>query len=540
MRRLINTKGKLLGCSGMMLASFFTASSVVAEEGDSGAGESWASSNNFKLGGYVRAWASFNLKDVPDTPHHNDQGELSMLRGSILLDADAKLGASQWKAIVRADREMKTNYMERLEELNRVKAGGISSGGPGQSVMDQYNRTDLREFYVDLEPSDRLKLRLGKQQVVWGESDFFRAMDLVHGYDLRWRSFLEGENEELRKPLILANATVQVPEVDGSLQVIVRPGLDRERDIGNSYDLYGGRWDLQTFKGSDFLSQARTMRYDFHHTKGDVDDVTGGVRWKQTVGGVSYSLAYLETFNPDPIVNSAFAPWKSRPTSPFGDWIFPKIQLIGVTLNGYVPAIDSVLSGEFVFTKDAPYNVGLSIPGSKFQPYPYGTANTIAGFGGVKLKDTVTSMVRFDKNLDLKSMLGTGRDSFFSMQLFDKWILNYKKSDEIVDIVGYNARKKEHTSIMTVVLVTNYANDTINPSLAGGVDLSNGGGFLIPGVDFVLSDKWRLKVEADLFFPKDTRKASINSVTGLSETDTHLFGALANDDQLMVRLTRLF
>lgn len=523
-------RGLALRC-GLAAATLATATGAASQD----AGNGGSQESSFRLGGYVRGWASFNLKDVPDTPE-DDKGDLSMLRGSLLLDADAKFGGMEWKAIGRLDREVKTDYVERLENLTRFK----TPGGPGSDVMEQYNRGDLRELYVDLMPTERIKLRLGKQQVVWGESDFFRAMDLVHGYDLRWRSFLEGENEELRKPLILGNMTVQVPEVDGSFQVIVRPGWDRDKDIGNSYDLYGGRWDLQTFRGADFLSPNVTMRYDFHHPAGDVDDLTWGMRWKGTAGGLSYSVAYLKTFNPDPIVNSAFVPFERAAASPFGDWIFPKIELVGVTLNGYAAPIDSVLSTEIVYTKDAPYNVGFMTPGSKFLPTPLGSPNTVAGFGGVVLKDTLTTMLRVDKNLDLKSILGTGRESFFSLQLFDKWILDFDQGDEIVDIVGYNAAKSEHSTIMTAILVTNYANDTINPSLAGGVDLRHGGGFLIPAVDFVLGDKWRLKVEADLFFSKHEREPSLGSVTGLSETSTHLFGALKNSDQLMFRLTRLF
>jgi hypothetical protein len=520
-----------------MAASAGLAIAGVAQAQSKAAAEE-ATDSPLKLGGYVRTWASFNLNDSPETGQ-NDRYNLSMLRASALVDASWKLGSSEWKAIGRVDREMKTSYIERLESLTHSR----TPGGPGgQDVMDQYNRGELREFYVDLHPTDSVQLRLGKQQIVWGESDFFHAMDMVHGVDLRWRSFLEGENEELRKPLILANMIVQVPKVDGSFQLYVRPGWDRDKDIGNSYDLYGGRWDLRTFKAADFLSPSATLSYDYHNPEGDVRDTTWGTRWKGILGGVNYSLAYLTTFNPDPIVNSSFAPFGATPTAPFGNWIYPKIHVIGATANAYAAAIDSVLSAEVAYTRDAPYNVGLMAPGSTgiLGAPPFGTENTIAGFGGVIRKKTLTTMLRADKNLDLKSLLGTDRDSFSSVQIFDKWILGYNPADEIVDIVGYNAAKPRHSTIVTGILVTNYANDTINPSLAIGFDVRNGGGFAIPGVDFVLGDKWRLKAEGDFFFAKDKRQASPTSLTGLSENQAHLFGALVGNDQLMFRLTRMF
>lgn len=529
------TKFAALVAGGFMVGFMSCGASAADDNSDNG--------NYFRLGGYARAWTSFNLKNVPDTAQ-NDKGDLSMLRGTILLDADAKTGPVMWKGIARVDREKKTGYVQRVEDLTKLKTAAIGgTPGPGSQVMNEYNHGEIRELYADVDVNDRVKLRLGKQQVVWGESDFFHAMDMVHGYDYRWRSFLEVENEELRKPLILANAMIQVPEANGTLQVLVRPGLDRGKDIGNTYDLYGGRWTMQTFIGADFTNPGVTMAYDYHHPAGNTKDTTGGLRWKGSAGPINYSVSYLKTFNPDPIINSAFAPFERKPSNPFGDWIFPKIDMIGVTASGYVPSIDSVLSTEIVYIKNAPYNVGLMVPGSKFLPFgpaPLGTLNTIPGFGGVILKNTLVTMFRVDKQFDLKSLLGTSSNSFLSMQVFDKWILDYNASDEIVDMGGLNAPKAKHSPILTFIFATNFRANTINPTLAIGHDLKWGGGFVIPSVDFVLGDKWRLKVEADLFYDRHQRQPNIASINGLSETDAHLFGGLANHDQLMIRVTRQF
>ena len=441
-----------------------------------------------------------------------------MVRGSLLLDADLRTGPLNWKAIGRADAEYKTSYLQRLE--NQTKA--TTPDGPGSDIMDMYNQGELREFYVDYSPTDRLKLRIGKQQVVWGETDFFRAMDVVHGFDFRWRSFLERESDELRKPLIMVNATIDVPEADGSLQLLFRPGLDRESDIGNTYDLSGGRWALQPNKGVDFLAPG-LLTNNHHHPDADVRDKTGGLRWSGSAGGISYSLAYLKTFNNDPVVNSAFVPFGEQPDGVLGDFIHPKIDLIGATLNGYVPAIDAVLSTEIVYTKDAAYNVGTNFFGG-----------ALPGFGGIKEKDVLQTMLRMDKSLNLQSYLGTRRPSFFSVQVFDKWIQSFDKADDIVELAGFGAPVKEHTTLLTAILGLNYKNDKINPMLAVGTDLSNGGGFVIPSVEFVWGDDWRLLAEADLFFN------SAQKNPGEIEQSTHLFGGFANNNQLVFRLTRQF
>lgn len=476
-----------------------------------------AAESNLKLSGYVRTWASFNLQDPPETPA-NDRGDLSMLRASLLLDLDARTGPLQWKAIGRLDREHQTAYMKRLQ--GQVRAN--TPGGPGSEMIDAYQHGELREFYVDATPFERLKLRIGKQQVVWGETDFFRAMDVVNGFDYRWRSFLERENEELRKPLILVNATIDVPEANGNLQILFRPAQDRDRDIGNTYDLSGGRWALQPNKGVDFLAPG-LLTTNVHSAGANADDKTGGLRWSGVAGPVNYSLAYLKTFSNDPVVNSSFAPYRQTPKGQLGDFIYPKIDLAGLTLSGYSAALDAVLSTELVYTRDAPYNVGSGFAGG-----------SLPGFGGIRRKNLVTSMVRMDKSLNLARFLGTSRPSFFSVQVFDKWIQSFERKDDLVELAGFGAPVREHTTIVTAILGLNYDNDKINPQLAAGADASNGGGFVIPSVELVWGSNWRFVAEADLFFHQHQKQP------GQVEQSTHLFGQFANNNQLVLRLTRQF
>ena len=144
-------------------------------------------------------------------------------------------------------------------------------------------------------------------------------------------------------------------------------------------------------------------------------------------------------------------------------------------------------------------------------------------------------MLRVDKNLNFQSLLGTTRPSFSSVQLFDTWIQNYKKSDALARLFAYGAPLKEHSTILTAFTVLNYRNDTINPGLVVGADLTNGGGFLIPSVDLALGDNWRAKVEADLFWTSGTSKELFDP-----ESSTQLFGYFANNSQLTFRLTRQF
>lgn len=491
---------------------------------------------DFQFGGYARTWLSLNLDNVPETSK-NDRYDVSMLRGSLYLEGTYANGPWGGKIAGRVDRESRTRYLRRLQNLadDNAAAFGLAAG----RIMKMYDREEIREAYIDWMPNDRFSMRLGKQQVVWGETDFFQAMDLVNGYDYRWRSFLEPENSELRKPLVLGNFTFNFPQQDASLQLLVRPGWDRSNAIGNSYDIHGGRWAVQPYKGVDF---GTLTDYDYRHRKGDARDATWGVRWTQNLANVNYSFAYLRTFYNEPVFSPADNPFGGKPTSGLlADVIHPKIDVFGFTANGYVEAIDAVLSTEIAYQKDVPYNHGTRYTSLLLQAlgFPADSGFT-PGLAGIRTKDTLVTMFRMDKNLRLQSLIGTNRPSLFSVQLFNRHLIGYKPGrDDFVDFAMYGGRKKRNTTILTAFLAMNYDGDRINPTLAAGYDLTHGGAFLIPSVDFAYGDRWRFRVEADLFFPRHDKKPG-NGGLGVPERKTHLMGWFSNNNQLMLRATYQF
>ncbi|MCX7169652.1 MAG: LysR family transcriptional regulator [Proteobacteria bacterium] len=419
----------------------------------------------------------------------------------------------------------------------------------------------VRELWGEVDLGARTKLKVGKQQVVWGETDFFRALDLVHGFDYRWRSFLEAENEELRKPLILARMMIQVPEAKGSLDMFIRPGVDRDQDIGNTYDIAGGRWASQPAKGGSFFY---ATNYNYHSDGANVKDTTWGIRWQAQAAGINYSIAALKTFNNDPVFNpcpatmallygpaAAFTSFKQAPVNCgfssknpyqpiaqplFGDWIFPDTNILGVTASGYSNWADAVFSTEIVFQKDRSFNYGL-------QNGRFGY-NIVPGSFGIIQKDTLTTMFRMDKTVDLTKIIGTSRPSFGSIQFFNTRILDFNKSDEIVQLAFWSRAKTQDNAILTAILAMNYSNDRINPTIAAGWDVTNGGGFFIPSVEWVIGDNWRIKGELDLFYYRgDDKTRYINPTTFAWEENGRsagLFGYFAHNNQAMIRVTRQF
>ncbi|MBL4836545.1 MAG: hypothetical protein JKY34_03120 [Kordiimonadaceae bacterium] len=542
--------GKGLATKGRLRSSVATvAGTLLCLGGGLAATTAQADDEDFgvNLSGYVRTIVATSLSDHPETAS-NDKWDIPMARGTVYLDLDVFTGPLTWKAVGRFDKEVKTGYLKNLEALTQLQSPG---GNFSDDFMDQYDTSNvwefLREFYVDFTLFDRLDVRLGKQQLVWGESDFFQAMDLIHGFDYRWRLFFEN-NEDWRKPLVLANFNLDVSEWDGALNFFIRPGLDRAEDMGSNFNLEGGRWIPHPYRGVDFT--AFNTAYNTDHNRGDWDDVTFGARWTGSLGSIGYSLAYLKTFNPAPIVNPAtignlgvLEAFGVTSTTPYGevasnqvlgDWIYPKIDVFGASVNGFVSALDATLSAEVAFTPNKPFNFGQ-------------LESSLPGWGGIVEKDTLAIMLRVDKELKLSEWLGTNRPSLSSIQLFDTWIVDYESSNDVVEFFSFGAPKKKHTVYLTAFTLLNFKHDTINPSFVIGGDLSNGGGFLIPAVEFVMGDNWRVKFEADLWWGGDKKQPSaalesgahLNPL-GISENSASFFDWFAKDNQLVVKVTRQF
>ncbi|MDR2837164.1 MAG: LysR family transcriptional regulator [Azonexus sp.] len=536
-------------------------------------------SESFKIDGYLRQDFSWNMKNWADTPNYNDAGRLSMARTMLRVNMDWKAtNTFSVVAKLRGAREYKTDFLKHLEKMNYADGSADNAGASGANnyasgshgnVMDLYNKGEIRELYVDWQATDRLKFRFGKQQVVWGETDFFAANDLVHGFDFTWRSFLEPNNEELRKALIILKANIDVPEADGAIEAFIRPGWDRKKDIGTELDIYGGRWSSQPYAGVDFRN---VDPYDWKNKEGDYRDVTGGIRWNGTTPNFNYSLSYLKTFWASPMLNgssslkffntfgltgmenvpSGVDTWgrkdtidtKGQPSA--GNIIYPIVDIFGATISGYAAWADAVFSAEVAYVKDAPYQINW--PKGSYPPGFTLSDNIAPGFDGLTKKDLVAWMVRMDKNIAAtQSLLGTEKPMFFSVQLFDKWVQNYDKKDNLINSVGWGARTKEHSFLLTGIFALSYDNGRIQPGLVIGTDLTYKGGFYVPSVVVELTKNLKWKTEYDGFWDggrwRDNKKCTPLALGGTGATNCDnagLFGYFHNRDQLFTSLTYQF
>lgn len=469
--------------------------------------------DNIQVNGRLVQRISINTSDPVETPK-DEGGEFNMIRTTVYGEMNGFFDIGNFTIIGRIDRELMPDYLKTLDEMS------------GADLSKLHNNEELREYYVDFDASDRVSMRLGRQQVVWGRTDFFQGLDILHGYDYTWNSFLEGSNEYTRKPSTMANIQIAMPEADGRLQLIWRPGgLDDSDNIGNTYDTVGGRWATQPNKGFDFDTDG-SIPSNYHADRGDADDDDFGFRWMSQLGQMEYSLSYYHGHMQNPVMNAKHNPYGSLPENDF-ELIFPEIDLIGLTANYYIARpLDIVIRTEISYTFDKPYNVGRNFFGGG-----------LPGGGGVEEFDTIRTVVSFDKNAAfVQTLFGASRPGFLTMQIFDTWLVDYDKDkDDIVDNIGYGGAKAEHSTIVTYVLNWNYDHDNITLGMAGGFDTSHGDQFIFPSADFVFGNHWRLHFDYVNFYSHGDVK-----MPGEVETRTHMFGFFDNQDRFHARLTYLF
>lgn len=473
--------------------------------------------------GYLRQHIGFKLQDTPETAT-DDKYDTSVARTSLTLQGKGSVGAADWTVVGRYVYEARVDHLKELE-ANTAMAAQFA-GGKAVDLQDEYgNGFELREAYVDFD-TGRVHWRLGKQQVVWGETDIFHPSDVIHGYDFTWSGSLAVENEEMRKPLILANATLDLSEeLGGALQLIYRPGWDGEDDIGNRYDFNGGRWAQNGRRGFNLNSALIPIDYNFDG--GSHDDANYGLRWEGNAGedeDITYSLSYYKGIALDPTVVSALDPVhgggqlnKHGPLDPanglFGlAFVYQEVDTFGASVSGYLADIDSVYRMELSITPDRWYNELVS--------------------GAVSEHDTTTFTVGLDNNPRLQNIIGTSAPSLLSLQLFATHIADY--NEQRVGLDNAFGGEREETSLLGSVKFTlPYMNDTLVVDLTALSDFSDGGLLFWPSVQKDIGANWRLRLDGRMFFG------------GNKLSDTHLpgnslLGQWENADELVMRISYQF
>lgn len=167
----------------------------------------------------------------------------------------------------------------------RVDSKGELQGRESPMALElagQDYMLDLPKFYLDYNRGP-LALRIGNQQIAWGQSLFFRVMDVPNGLDLRRHSLLDYVPEEfsdkrIPSPAVRASYMVGSWELDGFVQHF-RPTI-----YGNPNTPYN----------------AIASQFTVHDLYGDVDkEANYGLRMKGPLGPLTLQFMAARRYGPE-------------------------------------------------------------------------------------------------------------------------------------------------------------------------------------------------------------------------------------------------
>ncbi|MGH7787658.1 MAG: DUF1302 family protein [Candidatus Binatia bacterium] len=271
----------------------------------------------------------------------------------------------------------------------------------------------LREAYIDMKLADApLSLRLGRQQVIWGESDQFRLMDIINPLDTTWHLQQE-EWDKIRIPLWLIKGIWDFgdmgPISNAFAEVVYNPG---DFQPGNKVEFLPAPWAVPVpnpvragqiqmpstsqpiLLSPNFNLQGTSFRKgDFSRNPQDASEV--GIRFHGVtdalgIDGFEFTANYLygrsrgigavagapfalkidkvvvpDTFTPPNAIrqnpqdpNSPIATFAGRPTFPAdvtAEFVHPYTNIFGVTGNYFEGNSNTVFRLEMAYQIDAPF-----------------------------------------------------------------------------------------------------------------------------------------------------------------------------------------
>ncbi len=287
----------------------------------------------------------------------------------------------------------------RLDAFDRLEPGRVAGGEVApwsrRRSLGAHGEVELRELFLDLDLG-RARLTLGKQQVVWGESDGLKLLDLVNPQE--FREFILPPFDQSRIPLWTAN--LEVPLGPGTLQLLFIPDPS-VHDIPPADGVFA-------FRSPQLLPPPVPGRVpilgDERIPDRAFEDADAGVRWRGQLLGSDFSAGYLYQHDDRPV-------FALDPTSPPGiarfDVVYERTHIVGATGSSAIG--DWTLRGEMLWRSDRV--LSTRDPGVRDRLHRTGELEAVVGLDWFGLRDTLLSVQLF-QSLLLDDAPGLLRDAY--------------------------------------------------------------------------------------------------------------------------------
>jgi len=258
------------------------------------------------------------------------------------------------EALIEPRLDIELNDRITLTSIARFRTDTIGDIGPEKSRPENYSNINgplfnsaqyefsLREIYLDAELGESY-LRLGKQQVVWGQADGIKVLDVVNPQS--FREFVLDDQDDSRIPLTMLNLEIPVSE-DGTLQLLWIPDT--------TYHELAEEGTPYFFTSPKIVPQAppglATRVESFDKPDDPFRDSDAGARYSAYLGGWDVTLNYLYHYQDFPVLYQSL---KQTPDGPEGVVApaYERNHMLGGTLSNVLFG-NLTLRAEFAHNSD--------------------------------------------------------------------------------------------------------------------------------------------------------------------------------------------
>jgi len=298
-------------------------------------------------------------------------------------------------------------------------------------------RNRLFQAFLDVEMGD-LFLRMGRQNLVWGETDVFRLLDNINPIDNSFGGFFI-DLDERRVPLNMLRASYYLGSFGGVIdQAFIEGYVTYDNTVAFIPGApYGSPWSIPLGPLT-----GRTLQQLIAPRTGDV---RGGGRAVFNVGDFTFTLAsYFTTLDIQAArfraANDSDAAYQPNGVSVItAESTAPRVWINGAAMTTALPDLQAILRSEIAWFRDEALFRGPGPAAFKRQGASPLDPGYVGGFLGPVLagtldtlarKDTLNYVVGWDMNQFIRA-LNPAQSFLFSTQFFYRHIFNFERCGEL-------------------------------------------------------------------------------------------------------------
>lgn len=403
---------------------------------------------------YLQGWFE-NLTALQlQSGGRNDKGNFQMMRNTLQTEINVKL-SDNFSFFI-----MPRAYYEGMWDLDHSIDDRPEHRHAAPKGAPMQDDIELREWYATLMLGE-FTFKIGRQQLIWGESDALRMADIINPLDTSWH-YVHEDWENIRIPLRMINMIYE-PECWRDYHLRMELVWIPEDFKVQQFAPEGGVWAIPGLP-QIIWNQERMELPDAHTLKNS--EVGGRIR--AVLGDWEFSLFdfYARVDNAVYSLDFGHAPLPLRFEWPF-------MNTVGGTFNYYEGYTKTVLRGEMACNIDQPFITVLN--------------------DRIEEKNTISWMLGFDRPTMIR-ILNPTRTFFISGQWFHGRVLDYEQ-----DIRSVEMDDNRYWNVVSLLVNTDYWHDYLRPQILYVYDFS-GNGFFNPTFTYTPNDRWSVTVGSILLF----------------------------------------